>query len=345
MEGEKQMSNEKKAVNGYKKDNQARDWCFTVNNPRLTEEQFCEYLKTLVNVKYFCFGREKGDGRDTSVSGGGSSEGIEHHQGYIEFSMPKKFSTVKGYFSEAAIGVNANVSARIAKRSEARDYVFKRGKHADKAHTRIGGVYEGGEFVNGGERSDFNDIISLIESGASLKEIKEAYPAQYFRYYKNIEHLFHEHMADKFCEVDRNVKVVYVWGPPRIGKSRSLDKLYSRREYYRVQKYKNPFDKYNYQPVLVLDEYDSQIDITYLNNLLDSLPCQLECRYDDKWAAWDTVYIISNLPFEKQYHCEKPEKRAALKSRITEFKYFPGDPRKKTYAELVPLDDDGNLPF
>jgi hypothetical protein len=100
--------------------------------------------------------------------------------------------------------------------------------------------------------------------------------------------------------------------------------------------------------VLVLDEYDSQIDITYLNNILDSLPCQLECRYNDKWAAWHTVYIISNLPFEKQYPFEQYEKKAALKSRITEIVHFTGEPpKKKTVADLIPLSDEeaAQLPF
>jgi len=185
-----------------------------------------------------------------------------------------------------------------------------------------------------------------------LKAIKAAYPSQYFKYYKNIEFLFQQYMQDKFCEIDRSVKVTYIWGPPRVGKSRSIDKRHDRKDYYRVPKYKNPFDKYNYEPVLVLDEYDSQIDITYLNNLLDSLPCQLECRYNDKWAAWDTVYIISNLPFEKQYPFEQSEKKAALKSRISEFIHFTdekttGEKKKITLTDLIPLSDEeaGELPF
>ncbi|MCL2675926.1 MAG: hypothetical protein FWE84_05020 [Firmicutes bacterium] len=69
------------------------------------------------------------------------------------------------------------------------------------------------------------------------------------------------------------------------------------------------------------------------------------------WAAWDTVYIISNLPFEKQYPYEQPEKKAALKSRITEFIHYSGEktdkPKKLALAELIPLSDEeaGELPF
>ena len=320
-----------------KTDTRHRGWVFTVNNPQQPETEFYEYLKGLYNVRYFVFAKEHGD-----------KEATPHYQGYIEFTEPKYFSKMKHDFSEPRVLPAAHLEPRKGTKKQAADYVKKIGEYADKKHTQTGEVYEYGALPpEERERTDLNDIIEMIQAGASLREVKAAYPSQYFRYYKNIEHLFHEYMADKFCETDRDVKAVYIWGPPRIGKSRSLDKLYSRREYFRVNKYKNPFDKYNYQPVLVLDEYDGQIDITYLNNLLDSLPCQLECRYDDKWAAWDTVYIISNLPFERQYPYEKAEKKAALKSRISEFKYFPGSPQKKTLAELVPLTaaEQEELPF
>lgn len=302
--------------------NQFRNYILTINNPKETDEEFFEHLKTLAHIKYFTFQREQG-----------LENGTQHFQAYLEFEVGKNFNTIKEYFP------TAHIEARKGTKKQARDY-------CQKDETRMDGheVYEYGDFVESGERSDLNDIIQMIEDGESLKAIKAAYPSQYFKYYKNIEFLFSQYMQDKFCEIDRNIKVTYIWGPPRIGKSRSIDKLHSRKEYYRVPKYKNPFDKYNYEPVLVLDEYDSQIDITYLNNLLDSLPCQLDCRYNDKWAAWDTVYIISNLPFEKQYPFEQPAKKAALKSRINEFKYFEGEKQKVPLQELISIEDE-NMPF
>ena len=35
-----------------KKNKQARDWCFTVNNPVQTEQEFLEYLKTVSDLRY-----------------------------------------------------------------------------------------------------------------------------------------------------------------------------------------------------------------------------------------------------------------------------------------------------
>jgi len=300
--------------------NQFRNYILTINNPVQTDEEFNEYLKALQHIKYFTFQREQG-----------SEMGTQHFQAYIEFTVGKNFATIKEYFP------TAHIEARKGTKKQARDY-------CQKDDTRKEGhkVFEYGDFVESGERSDLNDIIAMIADGASLSNIKAAYPSQYFRYYRNIEYLFHQYMADKYSQADRSVKVVYIWGAPRVGKSRSIDKFHKRSEYYRVPKYKNPFDKYNYEPVLVLDEYDSQIDITYLNNLLDSLPCQLECRYNDKWAAWNNVYIISNLPFERQYPYEHSEKKAALKSRISEFIHF-ADKNQWHYEKqgdtFIPLKD------
>lgn len=336
-------------------DTRHRGWVFTVNNPKQTEKDFYEYLKTLYNVRYFVFAKEQGDKEETP-----------HYQGYIEFSEPKYFSKMKNDFSEPLITPSAHIEARRGTKKQARDYVKKIGEYADKAHTQVGEAYEFGNLpAENGERSDLEDIMLMIEDGATLKEIKAAYPSQYFRYYRNISFLFNEFMAEKFCDIDRGIKVHYVWGAPRIGKSRAIDRLHGRKAYYRTNKYKNPFDKYNYEQVLILDEYDSQLELTYLNNLLDSLPCQVECRWVDKWAAWDTVYMVSNLPFEKQYPFEHAEKRAALKSRLNNIIHFTSEasltplkatgtdgqiyvPAKKlTHAELVPLSDDeaGLLPF
>ena len=116
-----------------KVDTQSRSWVFTINNPKQTEQEFYDYLCTLNNLKYFTFQRERGD------------EGTEHFQGYIEFSMPKKFSTMRNVLSEKSIGVQAHIEMRNGTKKDAHDYAKKIGKYADKAYTKIGQSYEWGE--------------------------------------------------------------------------------------------------------------------------------------------------------------------------------------------------------
>ena len=47
-----------------KKNKQARDWCFTINNPVQTEQEFLEYLKTVSDLRYAVFQRVRNTIRD-----------------------------------------------------------------------------------------------------------------------------------------------------------------------------------------------------------------------------------------------------------------------------------------
>ena len=44
-----------------KRNSQARDWCFTVNNPVQSEQEFLTFLQSLPDLRYVVFQREKGN--------------------------------------------------------------------------------------------------------------------------------------------------------------------------------------------------------------------------------------------------------------------------------------------
>ena len=81
-----------------KRNSQARDWCFTINNPVQTEQEFMEYLQTVKDLRYVVFQRERAP-----------ETGTEHYQGYFEFTQPKWFSGIKKYLSKENIGVDAHI--------------------------------------------------------------------------------------------------------------------------------------------------------------------------------------------------------------------------------------------
>ena len=93
-----------------KRNSQARDWCFTINNPVQTEQEFLSYLQSVPDLRYVVFQREKAP-----------ETGTEHYQGYFEFTQPKWFTTIKKYLSKEHIGVDAHIEARRGKRSQARE--------------------------------------------------------------------------------------------------------------------------------------------------------------------------------------------------------------------------------
>ena len=355
MDNKNTKNKEKKEVKEYKKDTQGRDWVFCVNNPKMTEDGLFEYLKTLTSVKYFCFGREMGDGTHSNPVG------TEHHQGYIEFATPRHFSTVKNYFSEHAIGVNGNVQHRVAKRTEARDYVLKIGKHADKAHTKISKTYEGGEFIDDGERSDVAQLKQRIDDGATDRELADSMGRTYARCLQFVDRHRMTNLIEKFGNKRRlDLQVTYIHGKAGIGKTRWVMDKYGDGNVYRVSDYDSfLFDRYNNEDIIIFEEFYGQVKMSLMLNYLDIYPLWLRARYNNKLACYTKVFIISNIPLNEQYknvQTESPEIFKAFLRRIHQIFNFniskdvpvdiDGDitPVKVTQAALIPVDDE-DLPF
>lgn len=278
------------------KDFQARDWAFTVNNPTQTESQFYDYLKSLSNVRYFIFVKEQGHGTSNNPNG------TPHYQGYIEFSQPKKFSTMKKNFSQETIGVNAHLSKRNGSRINCVEYVKKKGSHQDKKDTQIGKIYEYGEFSNGGQRNDLIDMVEMKSDGKSDIEIFEAYPNSYARYESFIDNMALKYKS-KGCSNKRDVKVIYVYGPPEVDKAKYVYDLHGYENVYCNQGYElgKWFDGYAGQDVLLLDNYFSDFKINLLLSYLSCQPVTIPCRYRNKRACYTKVYITSTVSSFEQY--------------------------------------------
>lgn len=266
-----------------KPDSQARDWAFVVNNPTLNEQQMFDYLKSLVNVRYFVFVREKGDGSPTKPFG------TEHHQGYIEFSKPKKFSTMKGCFSADKIGVNAHISPRKYSRQSCVDYVKKEGVHADKAHTQIGQVYEYGTQPQQGKRNDLAiDLVEMVEmkkQGFSDTEIFEAFPHSHARFHNYVDKISMAYKMNTYKKKRRKLEVVYIYGKTGAGKTTYVMDKYGDENVFRLTDYGptgDPiFDNYNGQDVIVFEEFRSGIRIEKMLIYLDQFSTTLHARYND----------------------------------------------------------------
>ena len=150
-----------------KRNSQARDWCFTINNPVQTEQEFLSYLQSVPDLRYVVFQREKAP-----------ETGTEHYQGYFEFTQPKWFTTIKKYLSKEHIGVDAHIEARRGKRSQAREYCMDE-------ETRISPqYYEYGEFIEDGERTDLTDIMHDIENRMSFYDLSKKHGNRFIRVMK-----------------------------------------------------------------------------------------------------------------------------------------------------------------
>lgn len=319
--------------------NQFRNYILTVNNPTHTDEEFFDYLKSLLHIKYFVFQREQG--KETAT---------QHFQLYIEFEVGKRFETMKEYFP------TAHIESRKGSKTQARDY-------CSKTDTRMDGhkVYEHGEFVESGERSDLNDITKMIESGATDREIQLAYPSQYFRYFKNIAQLRQLYLETKFSDVFRQLEITYICGSTEKGKTRYVMEKYGYTNVYRVTTYDHTaFDSYNGQDVIAFEEFRSSFKIEDMLKYLEGYPLMLPSRYNNKVACYTKVYIITNWALNEQYknvQTSHPSTWAAFLRRIKtvyNFDISKDIPVNKTtgtiktmqtkLTDLIPIDDD-NLPF
>lgn len=324
-----------------KRNSQARDWCFTINNPVQTEQEFLSYLQSVPDLRYVVFQREKAP-----------ETGTEHYQGYFEFTQPKWFTTIKKYLSKEHIGVDAHIEARRGKRSQAREYCMDE-------ETRISPqYYEYGEFIEDGERTDLTDIMHDIENGMSFYDLSKKHGNRFIRVMKWAKEYRQSHLENKFKRVFRNMKVYYIYGSAGCGKTSYVFQKHGYDDVYRTTNYEFGWiDDYNGEKILFLDEFRSSFKISEILDYLDGQPIRIRGRHYNRVACYDTVYIVSNLSLKEQYtniQQSEPKTWAAFCRRITAVydfdkskdipvNIFTGELKKP--PTLIEIADDGDMPF
>ena len=297
-------------------DTRHRKYILTINNTGdiWTHEKIRESLGTL-QLKYWCLADEVGLQEHTPHT----------HIFFAAQTSAIRFSTVKGLFPTAHIELAQGSS------EENRAYVQKSGKWANdkKADTTVPGTFEEwGELPieHQGTRSDLAILYEYIKEGLSNFEIMECNP-DYLLSLEKIERARQAIREQQYREIFRQLDTVYIWGPTGTGKTRGVMERYNYVGVYRVTDYSHPFDAYQGEAVLLLDEYNSNFKIRDLLNYLDGYPLSLPARYSNRVACYTKVYIISNLCLSKQYideQCSSPATFAALLRRIGKVIQYTG---------------------
>lgn len=299
----------------------SRKYQITINNPiehGFTHEIINEIMKKF-KWEYYCLCDETG-----------TEEKTPHTHLFFYSKNAVLFDTVKSYFPPA------HIETCKGSCQENRDYIRKEGKYlnGDKKETNIIETFEEyGELPL--DKTSKNETVSehvlqMIENGYTNAEIIREYPS----YQTKIHHLDRTRqtlLEDNHKTEFRKLSVHYIYGVSRTGKTRFVMDTYGYENVYRVSDYKNPFDGYKSQSVLLLDEYNNGISFELLLKLLEGYPLNLPARYCDKLACYTEVYIVSNLPLDKQYEdvqYNNPEQWNALINRIstiTRYVFTNGD--------------------
>ena len=294
------------------KNSRSRKYQLTINNPiekDYTHDKIKEILSK-TNPLYYCLCDEKGETYHTHI--------------YVCYENAVYFSTMKNRFPKA------HIEKALGSSSENRDYIRKEGKYlnTDKKETNLPETFEEwGEIPQ--DKATKNESVSeqvleMVKNGYSNIEIITAFPS-YGTKVNQLNTLRQEVLNDKYSKENRNIKVTYIFGDTGSGKTRYVMGKYAYSDIYKVSNYEHPFDSYNGQKVLLLDEFRSGFPISDLLQYLDLYPCRLPARYTDKVACYTDVYIISNEDLAEQYvniQNDKPESYGALLRRINKVLHF-----------------------
>lgn len=203
-------------------------------------------------------------------------------------------------------------------------------RYCSKSETRVEGPFwssksfeEGmmsGKLSKQGHRSDLEKVRGLLDDGSTPDDLVLDHP-DLVSSYSMIAYCekYYAALQKRRSTQRRKVKVIYIWGPTRIGKTTWVYDHTPIRDLYSTDA-GDPhlWDEYDGQSVLLLDEFRSQIPFSMMLRILDDFPCQLRARRNNRHAAWSTVYIISNWRLEEQYADHSDPDRAAFFRRIDE---------------------------
>lgn len=308
---------------------QSRKWQITINNPvenGFIHERIKEELSGLKNLLYWCMCDEIGE------------SGTHHTHVYVALANGIRFNTLKNKIPPAHLELANGTS------QQNRDYIRKEGKWSKdkKKETNLPETFEEqGEMPieRQGVRHDLADLYDQIRSGRTNAEIIQSNP-EYMFHIDKIERARQTIREDQYKDTFRQLEVSYIFGSTGTGKTRSVMEQYGYENVFRLTDYEHPFDSYKGQEIIIFEEFRSSLKIQDMLNYLDGYPLELPCRYANKIACYNQVYIITNIDLEEQYksvQVEHPETWQAFLRRIKTVKIYSKDSSEPQEFDLVNL--------
>lgn len=278
------------------KQKSSRSWFCVLNNP---EKVLGEHTPDeLVNLALDMWCKDNPQ-RSAGINYEIGDSGTPHMHMVLEDPAKTRFSAVQKLFA------GIHIEPTRGTKEDAENYIFKRGKFAEKGHTLIVSPVIRGEIrAQKGKRNDMRIIDEMIEQGKKPDEIVEM--GIYYRQFE--KHIKAQYFAKRFKETPtkREVKVFWHVGESGSGKSYTQVELYEKYgedEVYLMTDYENGgFDNYMGEKVLFMDEFKGGMKFQTLLNYTDKYKTQIHCRYANGYALWTEVHITSIFPPEEAYN-------------------------------------------
>lgn len=221
----------------------------------------------------------------------------------------------------------AHIESALGSCQENRDYIRKEGKYlnSDKKETNLIDTFEEyGEMPldkSVKSESQSEQIVQMIKDGYSNSEIIDVFPSAYSKI-KQMDTYRKGLLKEKGKSKCSEKYVVYLFGDTATGKTTFINETYGFENVFTVTDYKNPFDGYNGEKVLLFDEFHSSLPINSMLRYMDKFPCELPARYENTYGNYDIVFIVSNISLDKQYVHEDKKTFNAFLRRINDILHF-----------------------
>lgn len=277
----------------------SRAYCFTAFSRPVCDEHPA--------IRYMIYGKEKCP-----------KTGKKHYQGYLELHKPARLSALKKIFEDETV----HFESRKGTRDQAREYCMKEGRYVEFGDWAAGGS---------GARNDLKKICRKLQQGVPLKEIAMKEPQIYCRYRNGLRDIA-AWVQEKSVPEYRKLDVCLICGPTGCGKTRYAMKHAQYKIEGRNLKW---WQDYDGEDVICIDEYNNDVPITEMLNLLDVYKLRLNVKGGHTYANWTKVYITTNLRPSELHPVAKEEHRNALFRRINRIvNYYEESPEKVLDPEI-----------
>jgi len=286
----------------------SQNFCITINENASSYNEdkdiFIEYIKNKIsNIRYFIFNYEEG------------LTGNKHMHVYLELEKQQRMQSIIRNIP------GSHVEIRYGTQNDAIDYVYKRGRHANKEDTLKRGPYEYGRPKHQGVRNDLLDIKKKIDKGEKFKDlIKDDNNFENgIKFMNNL--IRYESLLQKHR--DFKTKVIVIYGPSGTGKSVLANTIPDKLNYskYNLDVIKDGiphFERYNNEEAVIIDDYSGQGDtcIEYFMflKLIDRFALTVNVKYGSAIFNAKIIIITSNFKIEKWY--PEIDDKSALFRRI-----------------------------
>lgn len=288
----------------------AKNWCFTLNNPTISENEIIERFEASRALEYLVFQLEAGE------------QGTPHFQGYVILSARKRLSFLKEILREA----HWEVAKGTPKQN--RDY-------CTKPDGRIGEPVEVGVFpeTGQGKRSDLAALHSRLKDGLTQAEYANEFFELWIKYPRAVTDYQLSQIPAR--SETQSVSVICLYGPPRTGKSRLANYLAGRQPggVYR-HSLGEWWDGYCGERCIVFDDFcGSSLSFGNFKRVMDRYPLRVPVKGSSCELAATVFFVTTNVDPRHWWKEEVTRSDwAAIFGRITRVLWFTSENHFSLYS-------------